>query len=479
VCRLAYALVEHVHQFFSSPELQEVVSHRYHSLWCGKVQVLWKEVWYADVVSRYVHEHVIDEWRIDELAQHGQNDVDGFLVHAGYHMVDVVSYRASFNGIRHHAILHLREGYYYEEVHAFTFISKTRMKLGKTLGEGSYGTVRLQDGMAIKKFDRLRYMTQEYTMLSYLSDCNYIVKTLGANFKTLEIHMEAYDCSLRQFIDDDLLTDENRLIILRDILRGLVELHDRSLTHGDLKPGNILVRKPTANNDIKVVIADCGFVSIAKYAKIERTSPAYKDIVLERSCSHDIYSFGICFLEIMAGKKITSKKITYEDLMALLKTGVQNRYHRSLIISMVHKDKSKRPTSRDLLYTLFMEEPDTWYVKPFVTYDMNPSLVEITERIKTLMYNISMNYQIKRCRRTYNATLSFVNFYDLSARDLRVYSVAAMMIASYAFGTLALSPDKALQICNGNTKTYEYEDILVALQRLIEDPEFLNILLCP
>ena len=162
------------------------------------------------------------------------------------------------------------------------------------LGHGSYGEVFKVDGKAVKSFSKVSHLIQEYVALKYLENCKYIVHTSGLDLQELKLYMVLYDSSLRKWIEDskkdrDGVLFEEIIKIIHDILLGLIELHDRSLAHGDLKPSNILVR----NNPLGAVLGDCGFVSIAKYAKVERTAAIYRDPVIDEDVPSPPYVPGV------------------------------------------------------------------------------------------------------------------------------------------------------------------------------------------
>src|SRR5579872_5242708 len=90
---------------------------------------------------------------------------------------------------------------------------------------------------------KMAHLIQEYMAGVYLSDASHVVRIKSVDFKKLELSMELHDMSLRGWLEknDNNPCFETRMGILKDIVIGLVELHERGLVHGDLKPGNILV----------------------------------------------------------------------------------------------------------------------------------------------------------------------------------------------------------------------------------------------
>src|SRR5204863_5548131 len=91
--------------------------------------------------------------------------------------------------------------------------------------------------------------------------------------------------------------------IINHILKGLIEIHDRGLLHGDIKPSNILINY----SPLKAVIGDCGFVSSTRYAKITCTAPRYREKEVQYDYGHDMYSFGITLFEIFSNTKLNEQ----------------------------------------------------------------------------------------------------------------------------------------------------------------------------
>lgn len=203
------------------------------------------------------------------------------------------------------------------------------------LGKGSFGSVSEKDGDAVKKFKQLNHLIQEYVALKYLHGCNHIVQLKGVNFVNLELHMKLYDSSLRDWLLTKRET-QHIMKVIRDILMGLVEMHDRQLVHGDLTPRNILIR----NYPLKAVIGDCGFVSYTKYAKVRQTAPLYSESETTRSSSHDMFSFGVCFLEMIADIRI-NKPGTYEELKLITDKTIKSPKYREIIYNLLGREKGK------------------------------------------------------------------------------------------------------------------------------------------
>ena len=350
------------------------------------------------------------------------------------------------------------------------------------LGQGSYGEVKVRDGQAVKKFSKLSHLIQEYIALKYLDDCNYVVHTTGVNFEALELNMELYDCSLRKWLEDNVqkapLDSRTIMKILHDILMGLIEFHDRDLAHGDLKPGNILVKK----NPFKIVLGDCGFVSVAKYAKVDRTAPIYRDPIVSHDPTHDMFSFGICFLEMVADIKIT-RQATYSELKQLVRDKVVDMEHRKIIYNLLHEDKDRRPTARSLLYRLFRLNPDRCILPNLNMSQSDTSSSKLfsiypddRKYIRTLMKTTAHKFSINRGKKGYGALLCYINDHDINSSYFRIYTATTLMILSALFGKSGFREQEVALLCEG---LYDSKFIYNVLEEMLSDHAFINILLAP
>lgn len=182
-----------------------------------------------------------------------------------------------------------------------------RQEQGEFLGKGTYGQVMKEGTVAVKYFSMLPELVQEYAIMLYLKDCPYVIDSMGASAVRKSINMPLYDCSLQQWIrQNDLKQQHAKVdIIVHTLIRGLTDMHQRCVVHGDLKPSNILVREgdtmPSLGKNrrsFSIVIADCGFSSVYKYAKITRTAPAYRDANIVPDGHHDMFSLAVILLEL-------------------------------------------------------------------------------------------------------------------------------------------------------------------------------------
>lgn len=359
------------------------------------------------------------------------------------------------------------------------------------LGRGSYGEVSVRDGKAVKKFSKRRHLIQEFTALKYLEDCNYVVHSKGVDFENLELYMELYDCSLRKWLEDNEEERSNKLIIIRDILLGLVELHDRELAHGDLKPGNVLIRK----TPLKAVLGDCGFVSVAKYAKVEKTAPTYRDPNVGHDSGHDMYSFGMCLLEMVGEVRLNRPPKSYEELQILIANKIKDKKHKKILSCLLGGDKSKRPTARDVLIDMFDIDPKKWHLKyspsiyssseytsrKKITSKYPRVIPTISHEHKTFiahtMKNLGKKFGINRTKKGFGAVWAFVENNEIDFEKYPIYIGVTLMVLCSLFGSNKFyGGDDIKELTNGKSTI---SDIYYVLTEILQDKTYVNLLLYP
>jgi len=336
------------------------------------------------------------------------------------------------------------------------------------LGKGAYGQVLIKNGNACKKFKYLSHLIQEYTALNYLRDCQNVVNIKGVSFEDLELYMDLYDCNLREWLIK-YKNPTDIMKIIHDILLGLIELHDRSMAHGDLKPTNILIKL----NPLKAVLGDCGFSSIAKYSKVDRTAPLYQEQDITFASTHDMYSLGICLIELLCNFKIKQKP-TYHQLKIITEEKISNNDHRKIIANLVNEDKSKRYTSRELFSLLFNESPKKW-IKRDVLGGVSIS-EENRNFIKKLFSHTCHEFNIHRGFRGYKALLIYLDNHRIDPKEYKLYIGVTLMILSSLFGESGFREDAIIELCPNK---YNKNDIYKVLKNILSNDLFVNGILCP
>ncbi len=347
------------------------------------------------------------------------------------------------------------------------------------IGKGSYGEVTVKDGKAVKKFSKLSHLIQECAALKYLHDCDYIVKISGVNFHKLELHMNLYDCSLRHWLEENSDRSDNSedfkadlMKITHDILIGLIELHDRGLAHADLKPGNILIcKKP-----LGAVLGDCGFVSIAKYAKVDRTAAIYRDPKIEFNITHDMYSLGLILLELFGCLRLNRQPHNYDELKEVINTKISDTSLKKIIYNLLHPDKSRRPTAKTVLNLLFHETPPKWNKSSLCPSSNLCGNTPIMKDIRPLMKKAAYKYQISRCKIGYRALLTYLENNKITSDLHRLYIGITLMILSAIFGASGFNERSINDFCDHK---YSSTTIYKILDSLISDKVFISMLLYP
>lgn len=333
------------------------------------------------------------------------------------------------------------------------------------LGKGAYGQVTKQHDCAVKKFTKLPHLIQEEAALTYLKDCHYIVHSRSVDYLKNELTMELYDTSLRKWLSKECCCKECLNQILHDVLCGLVELQDRGLSHSDLKPGNILIKKP-----LKAVLGDCGFVSISRYSKQQRTAQSYRDIIIKNDDKHDMYSLGILILEIFYHIKPVVYD-SYDEIQQVIKN--TKKPHTAVLKQLFHEDREKRPTAREVLMILFKDTVPVYHRPKMVIKDsIKEKLGVQLDWMENTIKDNQAALSICRGRLGLKALLHYLSTHPMKW-DIQYYLAAMLIIITSMFGNVpAVIPD-IFMICDISPKK---EKMLLLIDQLAHDEEFLTIL---
>jgi serine/threonine protein kinase len=221
---------------------------------------------------------------------------------------------------------------------------------GSLIGKGGYGsvfkgTLKGSQAVAIKsielagalmKRDQMDIKREAY-IHKQAHDHPNICKLLGVMLPSLgtqstpqqpntefAIVMELLQGDLGQYLraEDELLSLEERLQLALDVAEGMAHLHSKNIVHGDLKPGNLLIRKLEGEGQqVQVAVSDFGLSSISCVTLCSATMAAqatqssstglslwYSPPELLDNCSSkktpagDVYAFGIILFEILTGQ---------------------------------------------------------------------------------------------------------------------------------------------------------------------------------
>lgn len=184
-------------------------------------------------------------------------------------------------------------------------------KLLNSIGKGGFAEVFQavrEDGLlvAMKVFAwPLQAYSQEVSSLHFLSDNPHVVKLVEEQPSLQNVppswpFLDPPPCFAMEFCKDGSLEQwahsrhqpEEIARVMRDILEGLVLMHEQGGVHRDIKPGNILFDGEQAK------LADLGsawFPSHERYVDVDGgyVAPELKQNPRSASCRCDVYSLGL------------------------------------------------------------------------------------------------------------------------------------------------------------------------------------------
>ena len=133
-------------------------------------------------------------------------------------------------------------------------------KYQSVLGRGTFGTVFLAvdpdngEEFAVKCSPKTgKFLSREYEILTKISGSKHCIQLLGIFYTlnedkdaTQHLVFEYMPSSLWQYLNELKLSNEklpiNKIVkIMKQILKGLKEIHAKGIMHRDIKPENILI----------------------------------------------------------------------------------------------------------------------------------------------------------------------------------------------------------------------------------------------
>ncbi len=193
-------------------------------------------------------------------------------------------------------------------------------------------------------------------------DCPHLVRVFDyaegpPAFLTMEL---AYEGSLRHALKNGPLPISRAIEIARQILLALSALHDRSIVHCDVKPGNILL-----DAGGRVLLSDFGLAcqtNPCKEAENESVIGTLEYLAPERALGGsvdartDLYSLGIVLFEMLTGAVPHYRASSLGTLLAHIQEPARNarslrpeipRWLSALIACLLEKQPRKRYASAD------------------------------------------------------------------------------------------------------------------------------------
>nr|CAD7568391.1 unnamed protein product [Timema californicum] len=211
--------------------------------------------------------------------------------------------------------------------------------LWEGVDRGTYATVfkgksRLTDNLVALKEIRLEHeegapctAIREVSLLKELRHANIVtLHDIVHTEKSLTLVFEYLEKDLKQYMDDcgNILSMNNVMLFLFQLLRGLAYCHRRRILHRDLKPQNLLI-----NDKGELKLADFGLARAmsvpTKTYSNEVVTLWYRppDVLLgstEYSTQIDMWGVGCIFYEMACGRPLFPGSTVEEELRLIFRT---------------------------------------------------------------------------------------------------------------------------------------------------------------
>lgn len=342
--------------------------------------------------------------------------------------------------------------------------------MGKHLGSGTFGDVYKDRDKAVKNFHELHHCIQEYCAASYLNDCEHVVKCTDVDFRNNKISYELHKTNMRQWLDNPKRTKREKILLLRDVIYGLIEIHTRNLVHSDVKPNNILVS--FTSDGYKATLCDLGFVANPPYSKVRRTAATYRDTNPVSHYGHDIYSLCIMMMEIFYNVRVR-QQLSYEEFSDLIDKYVTDKRIKSFMLRMIHRDHDKRPTSSEVLKYMYDE---TYYpvIPKYSTFHINIKNSSISDKYSNIIEwteEVCKSFDIKRCDIACEMVIYFIQKYKITKSFYQLTVVVVLVILSSILGKSGFTMKVALKACKHK---YTKEEFIVGMEYMTSDRDILH-----
>jgi hypothetical protein len=151
---------------------------------------------------------------------------------------------------------------------------------------------------------------------------------------------------------------------------------------------------------------------------------------------------------------------------------------------LLHEDKDRRPSARDLLYRLYKIEPTKWvHENPYMESKGTESgristsiPTEDREYVRGLMKTTAYKMEINRGKKGYGALISLLDQHKINREMYTLYTAVTLMVLSATFGKSGFREQEVINMCD---KQYKLSQILDVLYFMLSDSIFVKFLLSP
>lgn len=257
------------------------------------------------------------------------------------------------------------------KIYAMKIISK--QLLMNTKGKSSLE--KLKNEIQIQK--SLIHSNIVQSKISFSDEFNYYIALEYCPGKTISEYLRS--------TGQGRLSEAETRKVLRDVINGLIYIHNRKIIHYDLKLENFII-----GSDGNVKIADFGLSTFLKDDDEKKNSsicgtPNYMspEIVMKKdngnSFASDIWAIGVATYIMLTGKAPFAgnfKDTVYNNIKNCQYSFPSNiplsSEARDFIKSILKLDPSKRPSAFDLIKHPFMTKVDTEQIQLYRPYQSSP-----------------------------------------------------------------------------------------------------------
>ena len=211
--------------------------------------------------------------------------------------------------------------------------------LGKVIGKGAFGQVRLAIHKATKQKRAIKIMKKaEVNMQNLLDEISILSKLSHPNimqiFEIFEDNINIYIvseyCNGGELFDiisqKGSFTEKEACIVMKQLISGICYCHQKGIVHRDLKPENILMEDKSGDLSLKIIDWGCAKTIKNKERLHQADGTAYyiAPEVLKNDYDEkcDVWSCGIIFYILLCGYPPFNGDTDEEIFQAILREDV-------------------------------------------------------------------------------------------------------------------------------------------------------------